>query len=97
VRQGVSNYNATSPAVIDKAADYGVWYYKQPRWTIQISVTNTDDIFNYLRPGNVLSLRIWSAGFDNSEKLVKILGMSFNPEIGSVDLVLDEVIPNEPA
>jgi hypothetical protein len=96
-RQAEVKTTDVSKEALIARADADLARQKQPerRYTL---VANSAAIYPYLRIGNYLALRLYSAGFDwqtlqrGTNTVVRIIGMSYDTSLGVVPLIVQEVI-----
>ena len=63
---------------------------KKPRMTFDFSVLNVGEIWNNLRLGDTLPVRLSSVGFGGVNTTARIFGMTFDDIENKVQLILDE-------
>lgn len=94
-RQGAKNFsgNVIEGTLLDNSVKY-VEQRKQPRMTFDLSALNVGETWSWLRPGNVLKMRLFSVGF-NGDSFgytgdVLVRGMEFNEEKNTVRIICED-------
>jgi hypothetical protein len=92
LRQGNKSFPDVSvPATLTDNGNAELKASKQGRFTFELNAVDFGETWNILRVGNTLGVRLWSVAF-GIFTTCRILGMTYDPDNGFVNLVTDEVI-----